>query len=97
MGDTRESPAYEVIAGLQRWGAAVSYADPHVPTFRAGECEFKAVEPTERALAEADCVLVLADHPEFDYEKIGQHARLIVDTRQAMPAGASVSARVITL
>jgi UDP-N-acetyl-D-glucosamine dehydrogenase len=84
VGDTRESPAYEVIGALRRRGAAVAYADPHVPTFRIGELDLKAVEPSEEAFQEADCV-VGASHPEFG------------GIRQAIPLGASGSARVVRL
>src|SRR5207244_2826431 len=34
VGDTRESPAHEIISSLLRRGADVAYADPHVPTFQ---------------------------------------------------------------
>jgi UDP-N-acetyl-D-glucosamine dehydrogenase len=33
--------------------------------------------------AEADCVVVVTDHSDFDYPDILQRARLIVDTRNA--------------
>src|SRR5437867_9013109 len=63
IGDTRESPAHEIIAALRRKGARVSYVDPHVPTFQVEGTELKAVEPMKDALREADCVLILTDHP----------------------------------
>jgi len=97
VGDTRESPAHDVIAALRSRGAVVAYADPHVPALRSGEIDLKAVAPTEAALRAADCVVVLTDHPEFDYEAVVRHARLIVDTRQAIPLGAAGGARVVRL
>src|SRR5438445_6624942 len=42
----KQKTAYEIIATLRRKGAEVSYADPHVPTFRLDGTELKAVEPT---------------------------------------------------
>ena len=81
VGDTRESPAHEIIAELQRMGADVTYADPYVPTFG----DLKAAEPTEQALREADGVVIVTDHPEFDYAAIARHARRLVDTRQRVP------------
>jgi UDP-N-acetyl-D-glucosamine dehydrogenase len=81
VGDTRESPAHEIIADLRRLGADVSYADPHVATF----ADLKAVEPTEEILREADCVLIVTDHPQFDYVAVARHARRVVDTRQRLP------------
>jgi len=81
VGDTRESPAHEIVADLRRMGAEVAYADPHVPTFG----DLKAVEPTEEILREADCVVIVTDHPEFDYAAVARHARRVVDTRQSLP------------
>ena len=89
IGDTRESPAYEIIETLLKKGAHVTYADPHVPTFKVDGTELKAVEPTARELRAAHCVLLLADHSEFDYDAIARHARLIVDTRHRVPEPAA--------
>jgi len=86
IGDTRESPAFEIIAALRRKGAEVSYADPHVPALWVDGARIKAVEVTEDELRGADCVLVLTDHPEFDYAAVAMHGRLIVDTRHCIPA-----------
>jgi UDP-N-acetyl-D-glucosamine dehydrogenase len=83
VGDMRESPAQEIINALRRWGADVVYADPHVPTFAADETELKAVELTDEILAQADCTLILTDHPEFDFRRIVDVAPLVVDTRNA--------------
>ncbi len=97
VGDTRESPAYEVMAALRRRGAVLAYADPHVPTFRLDQTVLTAVEPAEEALADADCIAVLTDHPEFDFKAVARHGRLIVDTRQAIPLAAEGRAHVVRL
>src|SRR5882724_3380052 len=97
IGDTRESPAYEIVATLQGKGAHVSYADPYVPTFRIGGTELKAVEPTVKELRAAHCVLVLADHPEFDYGALARHGRLIVDTRHSLQGDAASRGRLVRL
>jgi len=83
VGDTRESPALEIIAKLRHKGAKVAYADPHVPSVVADGTVLKAVEFTDQDLAEADCVLILTDHPQFDYQHIIDVAPLVVDTRNA--------------
>src|SRR5436309_8633352 len=97
IGDTRESPAYEIIGTLLRKGAHVSYADPHVPAFMADGTELKAVEPTAKELRAAHCVLILADHREFDYGAVARHGRLIVDTRHSVPAAAGRPGRLVKL
>ena len=97
VGDTRESPAHDIIAALTRRHALVAYSDPHVPTFRMGQIELKTIELTDEALREADCVVILTDHPEFDYERIAAHAKLIVDTRHAIPSSVPVSTPIARL
>ena len=91
VGDIRESPALEIIANLRRKGAEVAYVDPHVPAVTLDGAVLKAAELTEGELAAADCVLILTDHPEFDYRRVVETAALVVDTRNAtwgMPAPA---------
>jgi UDP-N-acetyl-D-glucosamine dehydrogenase len=83
VGDTRESPALEIVKQLRDKGAEVSYCDPHVPSIVIDGVPSKAVEPTDEMLAATDCVLILTDHPEFDYRHIAEVADLIVDTRNA--------------
>ena len=83
VGDTRESPAIEIVELLRHKGAQVSYTDPHVPSIVIGGVSMKAIQPTDEAVAAADCVLILTDHPEFDYRRICEIARLVVDTRNA--------------
>src|SRR5881628_379752 len=97
IGDTRESPAYEIITTLRRKGAEVSYADPHVPTLWVDGTPIKAVDVNRNELEGADCVLVLTDHPEFDYAAVAQHGRLIVDTRHRVPSLTHGRGRLVRL
>jgi UDP-N-acetyl-D-glucosamine dehydrogenase len=83
--DIRESPALDIIRLLEGQGARVSYFDPHVPRFREDGREFRSVELTPEAVTAADCVMVVTDHTAVDYRMIKRHARLIVDTRNAIP------------
>ena len=88
IDDIRESPALDVMAVLQQKGALVSYHDPYAPHLAArewpGGTDMKSVELSDKALADADCVVVLTDHKVFDYAKIVKAARLLVDTRNAI-------------
>jgi UDP-N-acetyl-D-glucosamine dehydrogenase len=97
VGDTRESPALEVIARLMDRGASVTYADPHVPEIVFEGRALKAIEVTNERLAEADCVVILTDHREFDYTRIVETSSLVVDTRGATHALAAPAGRVVTL
>jgi UDP-N-acetyl-D-glucosamine dehydrogenase len=97
IGDTRESPAFEIIATLRRKGAQVVYADPHVPTLVVDGIELKAVEPVAEEYREAHCVLILTDHPEVDYGQVARHARLVVDTRHSIPETAGTAGTLVRL
>jgi len=83
VGDIRESPALEILEKLREAGADVSYADPRVPSVVIDGALLKATELTAEGLTSSDCVLILTDHPEFDYRKIVELAPLVVDTRNA--------------
>jgi UDP-N-acetyl-D-glucosamine dehydrogenase len=89
VDDVRESPSFELIEKLEHLGAHVDYHDPHVPQthkMRAHDLHMKSVELNPERIAGYDCVLISTNHAAVDYEKVGQHARLIVDTRNAMKA-----------
>jgi len=87
VDDPRESPAFALIELLGARGADLSYNDPHVPVLprlrRYEVPEMTSVELTEELLAQQDCVLIVTDHTAYDCEFIVQHARLVVDTRNA--------------
>jgi UDP-N-acetyl-D-glucosamine dehydrogenase len=85
VDDIRESPALEVLRLLIEAGADVSYADPHVPTVTVRDVFLRGVPLTEQALAAADAVVVATDHSGFDWRLVARTARLIVDTRDAVP------------
>ena len=97
VGDTRESPALEVIALLKERGADVVYADPYVPGITIGGALMKPVEVDEAELRAADCVVILTDHADFDYRLVVDTAALVVDTRHATAGVASSAAHVLVL
>jgi UDP-N-acetyl-D-glucosamine dehydrogenase len=85
IDDIRESPALDIIRLLEGQGARVTYSDPHVPRFREDGQEFRSVELTPDAVAAADCVMIVTDHTAVDYRMIKRRAKLVVDTRNALP------------
>jgi UDP-N-acetyl-D-glucosamine dehydrogenase len=85
IDDIRESPALDIIRLLEGQGASVSYSDPHVPAFAEDGHEFRSVALDSKTVAAADCVMIVTDHSAVDYRMIKRHARLVVDTRNAMP------------
>jgi nucleotide sugar dehydrogenase len=82
--DWRESPAITVAERLIGLGADVCAHDTHVPEDAGLGPTLPRVELTADELAAADLVVLLVDHPELPYERIAQHARLVLDTRARM-------------
>ncbi len=80
--DVRESPALDIMQLLMRSGARVTYSDPFVHSLRLEEGELKA--GPESLAATADCTVVVTDHSSFNYPKLVEQAKLIVDTRNAL-------------
>jgi UDP-N-acetyl-D-glucosamine dehydrogenase len=76
VGDLRESPATVVADLLGRLGATVRAAEPY-----AAVASVPLVDLTADEVAEADVVVVLADHDCFDYEMVEGTARYVFDTR----------------
>ena len=97
VGDTRESPALEILSSLLEKGAEVSYADPHVPSVTLDGHALKTVSLTDQEISTADCVLILTDHSDFDYRRIVELASLVVDTRNATWGIPAPDDRVIRL
>jgi UDP-N-acetyl-D-glucosamine dehydrogenase len=85
IDDLRESPALTIMELLQNDGAEVSYNDPYFPFIGKGrhyDLQMKCAPVAD--VGKYDCVLIVTDHSDYDYEWIAQHASLIVDTRNAM-------------
>jgi UDP-N-acetyl-D-glucosamine dehydrogenase len=88
VDDVRESPSFELIEKLSELGAAVDYSDPHVPAThrmrKYGDLGMKSVPLTPESLKTYDAVLVATHHKAFNWQLIADHAKLIVDTRNAL-------------
>jgi UDP-N-acetyl-D-glucosamine dehydrogenase len=85
IDDVRESPALDIIHLLGKHGAKVTYSDPFVPHLHAdGAVPEMAAIDVEQGTREADCVVIVTDHKNFDYARIVESAKLIVDTRNAL-------------
>ncbi len=97
INDVRESPALDVIRLLEERGAHVEFHDPFVAEFREEQHIRKGVELSEEMLRWADAVVVITDHKSVDYQKVANHAGLVVDTRNVMAGTVGGSARIIGL
>ena len=81
--DWRESPAIKVMELLSRDGANIDYHDPFVPKFVEHGKQWHSIPLSNERIARADCVVILTDHTDVDYDRVTEHAKVIVDTRNA--------------
>ncbi len=98
IDDVRETPAAEIIDLLEDLGAEVSYHDPLVPRFplmRKHKRDMQSVPITPESLTAFDCVVIVTNHAVIDYKHIARHARLVVDTRNAMKGLDGLGARIV--
>ncbi len=88
IDDVRESPSFELIHLFREAGCEVEYSDPHVPQTHPmrhyGDLGLISVNLTPQSLARYDAVVIATAHRAFDWPLIAQHAKLIIDTRNAM-------------
>ncbi|RJQ54738.1 MAG: nucleotide sugar dehydrogenase [Actinobacteria bacterium] len=90
IDDPRESPAKRIMELLDEWGAVISYHDSYVQEFRLDNESLRSVDLNAEVLAAADCVVVVTDHSDIDYEELVAEARLVVDCRHACPNAENV-------
>jgi UDP-N-acetyl-D-glucosamine dehydrogenase len=92
IDDDRESPSFELIELLQERGAIVSYCDPFVPEARRGrkhDLGLHSVPCTAEELAKYDAVLISTPHSAFKDAALYRDAKLVIDTRNIVPATAA--------
>lgn len=85
IDDVRESPALDVIGLLQKKGANVKYHDPYIPHIHHEHdgWQMDSVKDMMKAVKEADAVLVVTNHKEYNYTEIIGAAKFVFDTRNA--------------
>jgi UDP-N-acetyl-D-glucosamine dehydrogenase len=83
IDDVRESPALDIIRLLQADGARVYFTDPYVPSVLENGHSLESVDMTPELLASVDAAVIVTDHSAFDYEMVVDHAKVIVDARNA--------------
>jgi UDP-N-acetyl-D-glucosamine dehydrogenase len=82
--DVRESPALQVLLGLQEKGCEIHFSDPYVPQITINEMNLDSVTLSPELLQSMDLVVILTDHSGFDYATIAKFSPLIFDTRNAL-------------
>ncbi len=84
IDDLRESPALEIMEILGKRGATLEYSDPHIPRIpktRRHNLPYRSIKLSPEKLHSYDCVVLVTDHSDFDYEMIRRYSAMIVDTR----------------
>jgi UDP-N-acetyl-D-glucosamine dehydrogenase len=76
IGDWRETPAEKLIHLLRTAGADVAYHDPFVP-------EFDGMTSVELDPEAYDCIAIVTNHSQIDYDDLVRRGKVIVDFRNA--------------
>lgn len=89
VDDLRESPAMFLAEKLLHHGATIAYHDPFIPTIHPTRehptlTGYSSVAISEKDVGSYDAVVICTEHKGVDYPLIAKHAKLIVDTRNAM-------------
>lgn len=83
--DLRETPAQPLVDHLITCGAQVSYHDPWIETWkRFGEGAWdrlESVKNVDQAASNADLVVLLQPHRQYDVQKLARASKLFLDTR----------------
>jgi UDP-N-acetyl-D-glucosamine dehydrogenase len=82
-GDARESPATRVAELLVGLGAEVRAVDPHVVEPHVDRRVIRT-ELTEEEVSQADVVVLVTDHDNFDYDLVAAKARYVLDCKNRM-------------
>jgi len=84
IDDLRESPSLTIIELLRSRGAVVFYNDPYFPRVGHGRhYDLNMTNTPLENLGQFDCVMIVTDHSDYDYQAIVREAQLVVDTRNA--------------
>lgn len=91
IDDVRESPALSIIDRLRSKGCEVQYHDPFVKEVRFDDAHaaftgepLASINLTDDEIKKADCVVIVTDHTQIDYQRVIDLAPLVVDTRNAL-------------
>jgi UDP-N-acetyl-D-glucosamine dehydrogenase len=89
VADIRESPALDLLSLFQARGAILAYSDPHVPRLPGAlwqhGVDLEHVNLSTVSPGDYDCIVVVTDHSAFDYTQLQRAAKVVVDTRNAVP------------
>jgi len=81
----RESPAMDVIGLMKKKGAIVEYHDPYIPHIHHeyDGWQMDSVKDMMKSVKEAEAVIIITNHKEYDYKAIIESAKFVFDSRNA--------------
>ena len=91
IDDMRESPAIKIIDLLTKKKHIIEYHDPLIEKFRG----LKNIDLTIDNIKKYDALVIITDHDRIDYNLIGEHADLVIDTRNIMSKVKKPKARIV--
>ncbi|MGA8574543.1 MAG: nucleotide sugar dehydrogenase [Candidatus Cybelea sp.] len=83
IDDWRESPAIVLANLLRQRGAQIAYHDAFVPKIQLDGEALESTPAGAGELASSDLVIVTTAHPTVDYAFVVEHAKVVLDTRNA--------------
>src|SRR5690625_920677 len=81
IADQRHSPAIPAAHALAEKGADLVYHDANVPKWEVDGVAYESVPDLDEAIQDADIVVILQAHREYDFNDIASKATLLFDTR----------------
>ena len=90
IADQRESPAVPLARRLADKGAIVTFHDPHVQEWRALGDRATRADDLSEAVPQADLVVLVQNHRDYDIEALSGAARRFFDTRGVATPSAKV-------
>jgi UDP-N-acetyl-D-glucosamine dehydrogenase len=84
VGDMRESASLRVLAGLHKRGARIRFHDPYVASITVNDVRLRRSALNDRALVDADCVLLLTPHSSYDLAVLVERSALLFDAQNAV-------------
>ncbi|HET6528410.1 MAG TPA: nucleotide sugar dehydrogenase, partial [Balneolaceae bacterium] len=89
VDDMRESPTFKIMDLLKKYGASVSYYDPHIPVIKpTREHEnwtgSESIKWNEECLKQFDAAIISTNHSDVNYKELAEWCGCIIDTRNEM-------------
>jgi len=89
VDDQRESPSFKIMDLLKKYGAEVSFYDPHIPAIKPTRehpewTGKESIDWNKEEVAAHDAVIIATNHSDVDYKQLAEWSDCIVDSRHEM-------------